>query len=102
MRWAMARKWSRLYVPSSFRSLRRTLRANRAQRYHGVIPADRWHEPSEMVASVEFWGADLGAELGGRHGNPAVLDVELIRHAYVLPAFQGKGIGSLLLTQLSA
>jgi hypothetical protein len=35
-----------------------------AQRYHGVIPADRWHEPympadelaAEMAAGIEFLG----------------------------------------------
>jgi len=34
-RWATARKWSRRYVPSSFRSLRRALSANR-RRLSGV------------------------------------------------------------------
>jgi GNAT superfamily N-acetyltransferase len=81
-----------------------------AQRYHGVIPADRWHEPympaddlaAEMAAGVEFWGAELDAVLVGVMGIQQVLDADLIRHAYVLPAFQGKGIGGLLLTELCA
>jgi len=38
-----------------------------AQRYHGVIPADCWHEPympaeslvAEIAAGVEFWGASI-------------------------------------------
>jgi GNAT superfamily N-acetyltransferase len=81
-----------------------------AQRYHGVIPADCWHEPymsgealaAETAAGVEFWGAELDAALVGVMGIQQVLDVDLIRHAYVLPAFQGKGIGGRLLTELCA
>jgi GNAT superfamily N-acetyltransferase len=81
-----------------------------AQRYHGVIPADRWHEPympadelaAEMAAGVEFWGAELDAGLVAVMGIQRVLDADLIRHAYVLPAFQGKGIGGLFLTELCA
>jgi GNAT superfamily N-acetyltransferase len=81
-----------------------------AQRYHGVIPADRWHEPympaaelaAEMAAGVEFWGAELDAALVGVMAIQQVLDADLIRHAYVLPAFQGKGIGGLLLAELCA
>ena len=81
-----------------------------AQRYHGAIPADCWHEPymsleelaAEMAAGVEFWGAKLDTALVGVMGIQPVLDVDLIRHAYVLPAFQGNGIGGLLLTKLCA
>jgi GNAT superfamily N-acetyltransferase len=79
-----------------------------AQRYNGVIPADRWHEPymdmdelaSEMAAGVEFWGAELDAALAGVMGIQKVLDVDLIRHAYVLPTYQRRGIGGYLLTEL--
>jgi GNAT superfamily N-acetyltransferase len=84
-----------------------------AQKYRGVIPADRWHEPymngnelaSELAAGVEFWGAEVdttlaGVALAGIMGVQEVLDVDLIRHAYVLPAFQRKGIGGLLLSEL--
>jgi GNAT superfamily N-acetyltransferase len=81
-----------------------------AQRYHGVIPADRWHTPympaeelaAEMAAGVEFWGAELNGALVGVMGIQQVLDADLIRHAYVLPAFQGKGVGGRLLTELCA
>jgi GNAT superfamily N-acetyltransferase len=81
-----------------------------AQRYHGAIPADCWHEPympadaltAEIAAGVEFWGAELDTALVGVMGIQHVLDVDLIRHAYVLPAFQGRGIGGLLLTELCA
>jgi GNAT superfamily N-acetyltransferase len=79
-----------------------------AQKYRGVIPADRWHEPymsgkelaAELAAGVEFWGAEIDATLAGVMGVQQVLDVDLIRHAYVLPAFQRKGIGGLLLAEL--
>jgi GNAT superfamily N-acetyltransferase len=79
-----------------------------AKKYQGVIPADRWHEPymdadeltAEISAGVEFWGVELDAVLVGVMGVQEVLDVDLIRHAYVLPAYQGKGIGGDLLTEL--
>jgi GNAT superfamily N-acetyltransferase len=55
---------------------------------------------AELAAGVEFWGAEIDATLVGVMGIQHVLDADLIRHAYVLPAFQGKGIGGLLLTEL--
>jgi GNAT superfamily N-acetyltransferase len=55
---------------------------------------------NEIAAGVEFWGAELGDVLVGVMGIQQVLDVDLIRHAYVLPTFQGKGVGGLLLTKL--
>lgn len=81
-----------------------------ALRYCGVIPADCWHEPymtvgdltAEMAAGVEFWGAELNTALVGVMGVQRVLDTDLIRHAYVLPVFQGIGIGGLLLRKLCA
>jgi GNAT superfamily N-acetyltransferase len=79
-----------------------------AQKYRGVIPDDRWHEPymnaeelaSEIAAGIEFWGAEVNTSLVGVMGVQEVLDVDLIRHAYVLPAFQRKGVGGLLLSEL--
>src|SRR5262245_44804720 len=76
--------------------------------YRGVIPADCWHEPymkrsellSEVAAGVEFWGWEDGA-LVGVMGLQKVRDVTLIRHAYVRPFHQGKGVGGALLTELS-
>jgi GNAT superfamily N-acetyltransferase len=76
--------------------------------YRGVIPADRWHEPymprveveAEIAAGVEFWGFDDG-RLVGVMGVQPVRDVVLIRHAYVLPDTQGRGIGSALLSALT-
>lgn len=57
---------------------------------------------AEIAAGVEFWGAELDAALVGVMGVQHVLDVDLIRHAYVLPAFQGKGVGGGLLAELCA
>jgi GNAT superfamily N-acetyltransferase len=76
-----------------------------AEAYRGVIPADRWREPympraeldAEIAAGVEFWGYESGGELVGVMGIQPVRDVDLIRHAYVLPAWQGRGVGSALL-----
>jgi GNAT superfamily N-acetyltransferase len=81
-----------------------------ADAYRGVIPADCWHEPympekelaKEIAAGVVFWGCERDGRLVGVMGIQNVKDVELIRHAYVLPAYQKHGIGTTLLTQLLA
>jgi GNAT superfamily N-acetyltransferase len=79
-----------------------------AEAYRGVIPADRWHEPymarqelaAEIAAGVRFWGYETSGALVGVMGIQSVADVELIRHAYVLPERQGEGIGTALLRHL--
>jgi GNAT superfamily N-acetyltransferase len=79
-----------------------------AEAYRGVIPADRWHDPympgeeldAEIAAGVEFWGCELDRDLAGVMGVQRVRDVELIRHAYVAPGHQGRGIGGALLDHL--
>lgn len=81
-----------------------------ASAYRGVIPADRWVEPymplaelvGEIAASVEFWGLEEAGELVGVMGVQPVRDVTLIRHAYVVPGLQGRGIGGALLSALEA
>jgi GNAT superfamily N-acetyltransferase len=78
--------------------------------YRGVIPGDRWHEPymapdeleAEIAAGVEFWGYEDSGDLIGVMGIQPVKDVTLIRHAYVAPAAQGRGIGGALLSALDA
>jgi GNAT superfamily N-acetyltransferase len=78
--------------------------------YRGQIPDVHWHEPymsaaaleQEIAAGVEFWGCDEGGELRGVMGLQSVRDVDLIRHAYVLTAHQGEGIGGKLLEFLRA
>ena len=81
-----------------------------AEVYRDVIPADRWREPympmdelsEEIAAGVEFWGWDEDGVLLGIMGIQPVRDVSLIRHAYVAPAAQGRGIGGALLAELEA
>ena len=80
-----------------------------AEAYRGVIPADRWREPymsateldDEMAAGVTFWGYESDGELLGVMGIQAVRDVDLIRHAYVVPGRQRGGVGTALLDHLS-
>jgi GNAT superfamily N-acetyltransferase len=80
-----------------------------AEAYRGVIPADRWREPympadeldREIAAGVAFWGYEVDGALAGIMGVQPVRDVDLIRHAYVAPVNQGRGIGSALLEQLA-
>ena len=79
-----------------------------AEAYRGVIPPDCWHEPymsaaelaREIAAGVRFWGVEEDGALIGVMGIQEKQDVDLIRHAYVLPARQGRGIGGLLLAHL--
>jgi GNAT superfamily N-acetyltransferase len=79
-----------------------------AEVYRGVIPDDCWHEPympaheldSEIAAGVRFWGFESEGALIGVMGIQPVQDVDLIRHAYVLPADQRGGVGSALLRHL--
>jgi GNAT superfamily N-acetyltransferase len=79
-----------------------------AEAYRGIIPADRWHVPympmdelnSEMAAGVKFWGYAVNGELVGVMGIQSVQDVDLVRHAYVLPAHQRHGVGGALLRHL--
>jgi len=73
-----------------------------------VIPDDLWKEPymsreelrREIDSGVEFYGWLEGNSLFGVMGIQFVGDVTLIRHAYVLPEHQRRGIGSSLLKHL--
>jgi GNAT superfamily N-acetyltransferase len=79
-----------------------------AEAYRGVIPADRWHEPympreeldREIAAGVVFWVREEDGVLAGVMGIQPVGDVDLIRHAYVMPGSQRRGIGGKLLRHL--
>jgi GNAT superfamily N-acetyltransferase len=79
-----------------------------AEAYRGVIPADRWHVPympaaeldEEIAAGVTFWGYEQDGTLLGVMGFQAVRKVDLIRHAYVLPGNQQRGVGGALLRRL--
>ena len=76
--------------------------------YRGVIPDDCWHEPymrpaeldDEIAADVAFWGYDLNGSLIGVMGIQPMGDVDLIRHAYVMPGNQRRGVGAALLRDL--
>jgi len=81
-----------------------------AEAYRGVIPADRWHEPymsddelaAEIDAGIEFWGCEEDGELVGVIGIQPLEDVDLIRHAYVAPASQRRGVGGALLEHVAS
>ena len=79
-----------------------------AEAYRGVIPADCWHEPymprdeldREITHGVIFWVYEAAGKLIGVMGLQRVRDVDLIRHAYVLPGWQRQGIGAALLKHI--
>ena len=78
-----------------------------AHAYRGVIPDDRYHEPYMLsqelrreMKSMIFFGWEEEGQLVGVMGFQPVQGVTLIRHAYVLPNYQRKGIGARLLTHL--
>ena len=81
-----------------------------AQAYRDVIPADRWHEPympraeleAEIGNGVMCWVAE---EDGLRSGVMGIQDkgaVALVRHAYVAPTVQRKGVGTMLLRHVAS
>ena len=78
-----------------------------AQVYQGVIPDDRYHAPymsaEELLremGNMAFFGWDEGGTIVGVMGFQRVKDVTLVRHAYVLPDYQRKGIGTKLVNHL--
>jgi GNAT superfamily N-acetyltransferase len=79
-----------------------------AEAYRGVIPADRWHEPymdagelrRELDAGVAFSACEAAGEVVGVMGIQPVRNVDLVRHAYVLPSWQGRGVGATLMRHL--
>ena len=76
-----------------------------AQAYRGVIPADRWREPympadeleREIADGVIFWVAEEDGRLLAVMGIQDKGEVALVRHAYVAPTVQRKGVGTSLL-----
>jgi len=78
-----------------------------ARAYKGVIPDDRYHEPYmpeeellKEMQSMTFFGWEEIGKLIGVMGFQPVKDVTLIRHSYVLPGYQQKGIGTRLIKQM--
>jgi N-acetylglutamate synthase-like GNAT family acetyltransferase len=76
-----------------------------AQAYREVIPVDRWRDPymsmdeleKEISGGVVFWVAEQEGRLLGVMGIQDKGDVALVRHAYVAPTIQRKGVGTRLL-----
>lgn len=78
-----------------------------AKAYEGAIPADCYPQPympreelEQEMRRMSFFGWEENGELVGVMGFQPIKDMTLIRHAYVLPEWQKKGIGSKLLTHL--
>ena len=77
-------------------------------RYKGIIPDNCWHEPymseqeliDEFSDDVQMFGFQYNNKLIGVIGIQKVKDVVLIRHAYTLTSYQGKGTGGALLEYL--
>ena len=75
-----------------------------AQAYKDVIPSDCYHEPympqeelHREMDNMTFFGWEEEDRLVAVMGFQPIKDVTLIRHAYVLPEYQRKGIGTRLL-----
>lgn len=78
-----------------------------ASAYKGVIPDNCYHEPympeeelHHEMRSMIFFGWEERGKLVGVMGFQPIKDVTLIRHAYVLPDCQRKGVGTRLLDHL--
>ena len=77
-------------------------------RYKGIIPNNCWHEPymseqeliDEFSDAVRMLGYHHNKKLIGVIGFQEVKDVILIRHAYTLISYQGKGAGGALIEYL--
>ena len=97
----------RSLAPSDFGAILKVIN-DAAQAYKGVIPGDRWQEPymsakelkEEIEAGIRFFGWVEDGHLLGVAGIQALKDTTLIRHAYVLPKCQRRGIGTVLLQYL--
>jgi N-acetylglutamate synthase-like GNAT family acetyltransferase len=81
-----------------------------AQKYRGVIPADRWHDPymprEELVKEIadgsRFWVSETDGRADGVMGIQDKGEVALVRHAYVSTALQRKGVGAALLKHVQS
>jgi len=79
-----------------------------AEAYRAFIPAEEWQVPympaeelhQDLAAGVSFVGWEEAGSLVGIMGLQPVRDVSLIRHAYVRPEWQRRGVGSALLGEL--
>jgi GNAT superfamily N-acetyltransferase len=78
-----------------------------AKAYESVLPPEAYHEtqmPMEELRRefkrVKFLAYEENYQILGVMGYEFIEDVALIRHAYVRPEFQRRGIGSLLLNRI--
>ena len=78
-----------------------------AKAYEGVIADDCYHQPympreelEQEMKRVVFYGWQANGKTVGVMGIEPIKDVTLIRHAYVLPDYQDRGIGRKLLEHL--
>lgn len=79
-----------------------------ARVYQGVIPLDRWRDPymsadeldKEILDGVIFWLAEDQGRLVGLMGVQDKKEVALMRHAYVEPTAQRRGVGTRLLQHI--
>ncbi len=94
-------------VKEDFKSIYRVIN-KAAGAYQGVIPLDCWKEPymteeelrREIADGICFFGYEEEGVLIGVMGIQHVRKVSLIRHAYVLPSRQRRGIGGNLISAL--
>jgi N-acetylglutamate synthase-like GNAT family acetyltransferase len=101
----LVRKSAEADLPSIFAIIN-----SAAQAYRGVIPMDRWHEPymqkdefvREIAQGVIFWAAEEEGVLLGVMGIQDKGAVALVRHAYVAPTTQRKGVGTRLLRHVQS
>jgi len=77
-------------------------------KYKGIIPNNCWHEPymskqeliDEFSNGVRMFGYHQNNKLIGVIGIQEKKEITLIRHAYTLTSYQGKGTGSALVEYL--
>jgi len=79
-----AARWFREFLPP-------------AEYHEPELTADEWDQEARRLT---WYGAFLNGALTGVGGLERVRDVALLRHGYVLPAFQRAGIGALLVKRL--
>lgn len=75
-----------------------------ARWYREFLPPEELHDPEMDEAAWEaearrmtWWGASVGPTLVGVMGSEPIGEVALLRHAYILPRHQRKGVASALL-----
>lgn len=78
-----------------------------AKAYSGFIPSDCYYQPYMPIDELKretkrmsFFGWESEGRLLGVMGLEPVKDVSLIRHAYVLPEWQNRGVGGKLLRHI--